>query len=268
MPSSIPGAKIELGGPPGSGKTHAIVTLAECGIRANCIFTESGFGPALRHPEVGYTHIPSARTGFKALRNKAKQTNTMSMSSLAKLSGDKAKHTQFLDVVSACDEFIDKRTGKNWGSAEDWGTDMALVIDGLTGLSKMSKHLTVGSRSNLSSPEWGVSMDNIEAFIDECLALQCHFVLINHLADQKNELTGEITRVPYTLGQKLAPVIGVEFDDVIFAQRIKDEFSWSTVEPSMTLKANNVPWARDQLPSFKPLIEKWKTQGGVICPKP
>ncbi len=264
---STPGSKILLGGPPGSGKTHAIPTLAECGIQTNCIFTESGFGPALRHPKVGYMHIPSARGGFETLHTHANQVNTMTMQGLAKLSGDKMKHTQFLDVISACASFTDARSGKDWGSAEGWGTDMALVVDGLTGLSKMAKHLTIGSRANLSQPEWGVSMDNIEKFVDECLALQCHFVLICHLADQKNDLTGEITRVPHTLGQKLAPVLGVEFSDVIFAQRLVDKFSWSTIEPSMTLKANNVPWTRDLLPSFKPLIEKWKSQGGVICPK-
>jgi hypothetical protein len=192
--------------------------------------------------------------------NHAKYINSLSYKGLTQVDDiDKPKHTQFIEVINTCNNFVCDRTGKAFGDVMTWGADRAFVIDSLSGLSIMSKGLMCGSKPAPDRGEWGVAMDNIERLINNLTTgTTCMFVLTAHLEREPNQLTGGDILTVSTLGQKLGPKLPRFFSDVIHCKRVGAKFTWSTITDQMDLKARNLPWAADQPPSFVPLMNTWR----------
>lgn len=264
-PSPIAGTNTLIMGPAGTGKTWCIPTLADAGLEVFCCFTDPNYTSATRDPRIKWKYIPPATGKWADLRKTAEYINTLTIAGLGKLSLNKLAYTQWLDVIDQMNDFR-LQTGQSYGDVGLWDTNRALVIDGLTGLNKMSKNLTVGSNPSISQPEWGVMMDNLERFL-ETLTTQtwCHFVLIAHIEREIDEVAQMSKIMVSTLGRKLAPIIPPKFNDVILASREGTNFFWNTLRSDVDTRAAYLPIQDKQPADFRPLIRVWKERGGVIA---
>ena len=147
-----------------------------------------------------------------------------------------------------------------------WGPDRALVVDTMTGLSKMAMDLVIGGKPTASPGDWGVAMKNLEQAIGTLTnGTRCWFILTAHLERERDEVTGAVKLMPSTLGQKLSPKIPRNFSDVILCKQEQGRWFWETASTSqIDLKARNLPVASGMKPSFVALVENWKRKGGRI----
>jgi hypothetical protein len=273
--SDLRGIKEFLMGGIGCGKTTAIKSFVGTGITPYVIFTEDGretLGdvpcPTGDKPGLHWRYIQPSSGSFAELIDSAEKINMLSFESLSKLPDiNKRKHGQYVDFLKACDAFVCDRCGKKMPPAEKWGTDSALCVDSLSGLSDMALRLMVGTKPVRSQADWGVAMDNLEQLVKQlCTALSCHVVLTAHVEREVDEVTGGSRLYPGTLGRKLAPKLPRNFSDVILAKNEAGKFTWSVQEMGAELKARNYPLAANLPPSFVPAIDAWKKKGGKILP--
>lgn len=265
-PRTIPGPKVILMGDSGTGKTYSIRTLLEAGVTPFVIFTEPGMevlGDVL--DEIHWTYIPPAQVGWDGMSNIAKLVNTLDYDGIAKMrDSNKTRYTELLQIIETCNDFVDQN-GEHFGDVMSWGTDRALVIDSLSGLNDMASQLTVGGKPVKGMQDWQVAQNMLKFFIDKLTTqTKCTFVLMTHLAREKDEITGGTTLMVSTLGQKLAPELPKYFSDAIQAIRTGDKFYWSTSGSNIAVKARNVPISNQIPPSFKNLLDSWISRGGVI----
>lgn len=267
---SLLGTNTLLCGGTGTGKTHSIRTLVDAGITPFIIFTEPGMRTLADVPadKLHWMYIKPATVSFTDLIDNAEKINQLSYKSLSNLNDmNKSKYQQFMAVLGAAHNFRCDRTGEVFGDVSTWNTDRAIVLDSLSGLSRMAMDLVVGAKPMKSQGEWGVAMDNLERVLNKFTDdTRCHYVMISHLSREKDEITGSILNMPATLGQKLAPKIPQGFDDVIMCKKNGKNFTWSTTDTSTDLKNRNLGLGENFPPSFVPLIESWKAAGGVIEP--
>jgi hypothetical protein len=258
------GSKVLLEGEGGTGKTTSLRTAAEApGIEGLFgIFTDAGMVQATASPKVHYKYISPAGSSWKELRNMAQKSNQLGAEGLIKVDGEKQKFTQALQVIDTCNRFVCDCHGEDFGDAAEWGTDRILAIDNLTGFSKMSRYLLVGARTAMSLPEIYNAQGNAGRFLDYlAMEIPCHFILVAHIAQDRDEFTARVTTYPDTpgLGNKLRPLLSPNFSDVILAKRVGSTFTWTTVEEGAHgLKANNLAWAAEQPQDFAPLLRRWK----------
>ena len=154
--SPLPGPNVLLMGDAGTGKTHSIGTLVDSGIEVFYLSIEQGieslFGywtdRGLPIPDNLHWHkIAAPKASFKELAESALKVNTLSYESLGKMVDvNRHQHNLFIKVNEAFFDFPDDRTGKRFGSVDSWGPDRAIVVDGLTGLSRAAMSLTVGGK--------------------------------------------------------------------------------------------------------------------------
>jgi len=269
---SIPGFNVLLVGESGAGKTYSLRTLLP-DIQTFIIFTEPGMRTVADIPcEKGlhWHYIPPAKPSFDVMKDSATKINqSIDLEMLTKRKDwSKKEYTQFMEVLQTCNNFKCDRCGEEFGSVDEWSTDRALVVDSLSGLNIMAMDLTAGSKPVKSPADWGTAMDNLERFINRlCTGTQCHFILTAHLEREKDEVTGGITLMASTLGQKLAPKIPRYFDDVVQCVREGTSFKWSTAARNVALKARNLKVAESLDPSFSLVVKSWLTVGGKIIAK-
>lgn len=260
----IPGVNVLLMGAPGTGKTHAIRTLVDAGLEVFCLFTEPGMEVlGDTNPEkVHWHYIAPAQAGWDTFIKNATTVNKLDASSLQKLPGmNKQAYAQFIDVLNQCQNFHCTRCEKDFGGVDEWGTDRVFVFDSLSGLNIMLLDLVVGGKPLRTLPDWGMAMDNEEKFLNRlCLGTRCHFVLTAHIDRQVDEVLGGIKIMASALGKKLPASIPRFFSDVIMTVREGDKFTWATASSQADTKARNLPWKDQQEPSFKPIIDKWRSK--------
>lgn len=249
-------SNIMLVGSTGTGKTYSLRTLRDAGITPFIIATEPGIESTLgdiKDPEVHWKYIPPANPDWSDMIDSARKINTMGLDSLAKLSDvNKRKYTQFIDVLTTCNDFVCDRCGTSFGDVGSWGPDRALVIDSLSGLNIMAMNLVVGSKPTKSMSDWGMAMDNLERLLIKLTtALKCHFILTAHLEREQDEISGGVQLMASTLGRKLAPRIPRFFDEVVMTKRDGTKFSWSTAGLNVDLKARRLKISDGLEPSFK-----------------
>ena len=166
----------------------------------------------------------------------------MTMEQLQKLPGNRAEFQQFIQMLEACENFIDERTGKEYGSVDTWDDSRCFAHDGLTGISQMAADVTVGDKPIMTQPEWGVAMGQVERFVSLSCKLACSYVLLAHLDKEVNALTGALTLTPDTLGKKLAPKLLKPFDDIVQTERRGTSFTWTTIDPGADTKSRRLGW--------------------------
>ncbi len=271
---TIAGTNTTLMGETGSGKTHAIRTLAEAGIEVFIIFTEPLGMEILgdTDPEMVHWHyVPPAKPTWDAMIDNATKINKMSYEDLAKIKSgmNKSEYAQFMVVLQQLNNFHDQRTGKDYGDVTTWDNRRAIVVDSLSGLSIMAMDLVVGAKPTKAMGDWGVAMDNLERLVTKlCADTNCFFVLTAHLEREVDEVTGSVKLMMSTLGRKLAPKLPRFFSDVVHCKRIEATFTWSTVTGNVDLKARNLPYSDNLPPSFVPLVENWKNKNPAYQPPP
>jgi hypothetical protein len=274
--SPLPGPNILLQGDAGTGKTRSIATLVEAGIEVFYLSIEQGieslFGywtdqgkpiPANLH----WHKIDPPKVTFKALAEAAEKVNTFSYESLGKVADpNRHLHNLFIKVNEAFFDFPCDRTGKKFGPVDSWGPDRAIVVDGLTGLSRAVMSLTVGSKPIKNPGDYGIAQGQLEGYLrlicDHC---RCWFILLAHVEKEIDPVLGGMKITVSTVGQKLAPLIPPMFSDVIYCVRDGVKWTWNTAGTGVVTKARNLPWAEGILPDFRPLVEVWKKRAAAAA---
>jgi hypothetical protein len=266
--SPLAGPNVMLMGDGGTGKTRAIGTLVDQGIEVFYLSIEQGieslFGywadrdlpiPANLH----WHKITPPKTTFATLAENAWKVNTMSLESLAKLQDpNRHLHNLFIRVNEAFFDFPDDRTGKKFGPVDSWGPDRAIVVDGLTGLSRAVMSLVVGGKPVKNPGDYGMAQGQLEGYLrlicDHC---RCWFILLAHVEKEIDPVNGGMVKTVSTIGKALAPVIPPMFSDVILAERNAARWTWNTATVGAATKARNLPWAENLEPSFKQIYDTW-----------
>lgn len=265
--SPLPGPKILLLGPSGTGKTFSLRTLIDTGITPMCIFAEQGFEVLGDIPsdKLHWHYISSVTDSLESLTKKVTDISMLDQSSLAKMRDpNRHKDNKMLEFVKSLNDFSCDRTGDSFGPVAKWGTNRALVMDSLTGLSDMAWHMILGARPLKDKPDYGLVQDLLESQIKWLCNLRCMFILIAHAERETDEVRGGSKLMSSAPGKKLAPILPRHFSDVILTKRQGAKFLWDTVDPEADLKARNLPLAGDLAPSFSNVIETWKKHGGLI----
>jgi len=275
-PSSLlAGVNVLVEGPTGTGKTHALATLAETGLDTFVLFTESGVETLLGYwtdrgmeipPNVHWHVLPRTGQSFATMADVSKKINEYAQEALHKMQDpDRAKHNQFVGLLRALADFPDDRTGKKFGPVDAWGPDRCLALDSLTGINPIAMSLVVGGKPVKSQADWGIAMDQIEKLIRQLTdGCKCHFVLTAHVEREVDQVFGGVKITVSTLGRALAPKIPPMFSDVILSYREGGSFLWSTANPQADLKTRNLP-IKDGIPQdFKQIIAKWQSRGGAL----
>lgn len=266
--SPIPAPNIILMGDSGTGKTYALRTLVDAGITPFILFTEPGMEVLgdLKPDSYHFNYITAPESNWTGLIDTAEKVNKFNFDALTKMQDmNRGRYGQFAEVLRQCNNFTDSRTGETFGDASTWGTDRALVLDSLSGLSDMAMRLVVGGKPTRAMQDWMVAQNLLKSFLDQCTnQLRCWFIVIAHLEREKDEITGGTQIMVSTLGRALAPKIPMFFSDAIQTQRQGSEFTWDTAGMNIAVKARNVPIGSKLPPSFGPLVETWKSRGGII----
>lgn len=267
----IPGPKVLLYGESGSGKTYAIRTLIECGITPFVIFTENGMRTISDVPadKLHWVYIPPADISWGDMGKIGQTINRQTYEDMAanKNGVEKNRHTQLLKFYETCNKFVCQRTGEDFGSVQDWGTDKALVVDSLSGLSMMAKGLTVGAKPTLHQGEWSVAMNTIESVVNKlCLQLWTTCIITAHAERETDPVAGSVKIYPSSLGAKLSPKLPRYFDDVVYCESIEKGFTWATAHRMAVVKNRNLPKGDNLKPNFATIIDPWKKAGGIIAP--
>jgi len=249
-----------LGGPM-AGKTTSLRTLAANGIELAIVATEYP-DVLLDAPEnIHWHYIEPGKADWATLTDNATKINALSNEALQKLPGiNKEKYRQFFEVIGTCANFKCDRCGKVLGDSAKWGTDRALVIDSLSGLSIMARDLAVGAKPIITQPDWGVMMQNLETFITVCQGLTCWLIITAHLEREIDEVAGTSRIMAQTLGRKLAPKLPRFFSDVILCRRDGLEWSWDTSVTDTDVKTRNLPIVGKIKPDFGQIVTAWKTR--------
>lgn len=254
--------KVLLIGASHTGKTTALKTLIKCGITPLIIATE--YPDVLEDTPLDACHwhyIPPGNTDWDVLLDNAKKINSLSNDALQKLPGvNKEKYRQFFDVIQAANNFHCDRCDKSFGNAATWGSDRALVIDSLSGLSIIARDLVTGAKPVITQPDWGVMMENLERFLNACTSLPCWFIMTAHTEREVDEVAGTSKLMASTLGRKLPPKIPRFFSDVILCRRNGATFTWDTSTIDVDTKWRNLKLAGNMEPDFAAIVSTWKNR--------
>lgn len=266
--SQIPGPKICLLGDSGTGKTYSLRTLVDAGLHVRCVFTEASMETVSDLPpdKLTWKYVSPIATSWKELRVMSNNVNKFDYDNLTKIADpNKQKHQAWIQLLTSLEEYVDDRTGTNYGAVDDWGTGVVLAIDGLSGLSLMAMQNTVGGKVVRGQNEWQVAQNLVEQFVmNLCVGLRCPVVLIAHEEREANEITGGSTVTVSTLGKKLAPKLPRWFSDILMTKRNADKFTWSSTASGASVKTRLLALRDDLPPSFVPLFAEWKKRGGVF----
>ena len=273
---SLPGVNVLIQGPTGSGKTWSLGTLADEGLKLHYFNFEAG-GESLRGywtdsgkpipPNVFFHTVKSGSASWKEMADNTKQVNTLSYELLKKsMDPNRSKYDQFEQFLRNFANPTDD-AGEKFPSVDEWGTDRVIAIDGLTGLGGSAMSAVIGGKIDRDQKDWGLAQNLVEQTLRRlCDACRCHFVLLAHEEREPDPLGGPSKITVATLGAKLAPKIPPMFSDVAQAKRLSKEFFWDTENPQADLKARNLPIHGKIPPTFKIILDKWKSRGGVIAP--
>ena len=155
--SGMAGTKTLLTGPPGSGNTTSIITAIKAGLNLAVIITDPGGEESLLDAvkmydvdldRLHYAYVAPAAASWSALRDMAGKINMMSYKDLTELKMGIAKgsHTQFLDLIDTCANFVCQRTGRVVGPIDALGTDWMVAVDSASGLNIMAMELMIGGK--------------------------------------------------------------------------------------------------------------------------
>lgn len=272
--SPLPGPNILLMGDAGTGKTRSVATLVDAGIEVFYLSIEQGIESLFAYwtdagkpipPNLHWHKIAPPKASFKELAEAALKVNTLSYESLGKMVDvNRHTHNLFIKVNEAFFDFPDDRTGKRYGSVDSWGPDRAVVVDGLTGLSRAAMSLTVGGKPIKNPGDYGIAQGQLESYLrlicDHC---RCWFILLAHVEKEIDPVQGGMKITVATIGQKLPPLIPPMFSDVIYTVREGTKWTWNTAGTGVVTKARYLPWAEGITPTFKPVFDSWMSRASA-----
>jgi hypothetical protein len=195
----------------------------------------------------------------------------MSYSDIANLKSGIGKESmrQFPRLLANLENFHDERTDRDFGDVTSWGSDRALVIDSLSGLSLIAMQHTVGFKPSPHQGEWGIAMSAIEMLLlklsSDC---KCFFVLTSHIEKEPDEITGIAKVTVSTLGRKLAPKIPRFFSEVVRGRKDQaGKFLWSTQDSEADLKNRALPTGNSIPQDFGIIVDAYRRREQIANTK-
>lgn len=274
IPSWVLGFKTILMGQPGAGKTTAIATLLKMGFKVYVAFTEPGVGALNKGLKVHkvsdedrarlfFNYVAPGVESFSVLKKGATAVNQAV--EFGKMeSGSRKDYNQLIQLMNLFENFKDQN-GVEHGAVSDFGADSVLVLDGLSGISKMAMDLVVGAKPAKTLQDWGVAIDQLDKFQNQCANLICNFVLLAHLSREQEEISGKIIVTLSTLGRQLGPKMPFLYNDFIYAkQSAEGKWYWSTVDKNCQLKATYLEHSENLPADFMPLVMGWANDQGLL----
>lgn len=275
-PLQVRAPSVLLQGPPGTGKTHSLSSIMESGTELFYLCTEpngletlldvmkkKSIPPSMLH----YHVIEPNRPGFTHLLSMATKITQMGFDSLSKLGPTSRDNAQFLTLIATLGNFTDQRTNQSFGPVDKLPSDKAFALDSLSGVNIMSMDLTIGDKVTAHQGEWGIAMNMIDKLILSLTSnLKCLFILTAHIEPERDEITGGTKLMASTLGRRLAPRIPRFFSEVILTHQEGSTYLWSTSHPQIDLKHRALPLSGKIPPSFKPIIDNYKSRLAFIDP--
>ena len=264
--SPIPGIKTILLGPPGTGKTYSLRTLENITqIQARAVFTDPNYSSGL-FPSMEYVYVRPTVDSWESFLDVAEKSHTLPMDSLQKLDIGRTKYTAFRDIIQQMANYR-PLSGKSYGNISTWGTDTVFIFDNLTGLSRCARGWTAGGKPNPTQPEWGTMMHLVETFLTMlATSTWAHVILIAHIEQERDEITGTMKNMLSTLGRKLAPKIPADFNDAILARKDGGNFYWDTINTATDIKSMHLPFSGTISPNFGQIFKTWEARGGLYLP--
>lgn len=275
LPARLTGVKELLEGPSGTGKTYALATMVEwCALHnvtVHVLFTEQGLETLLGFwvdkgkpvPQNLYWHVMGSKTlSLGQITKAAENVGKLSYESITKMvDADRSSNNAFHQILSACSNFKDDRTGKEFGAVDSWGPDKVFAIDGLTELSVAAMKMVIGSKPTASMPDYMVAQNNLMNFLRLLTqGCACHFVLIAHVSREKDEITGGIKLMTKAIGAAISGDIPPMFSDVIYCNREGSNFTWDTASAMVDVKTRNLPIKAGIIPDFGAIMDKWSAR--------
>lgn len=268
---TLEGFNVVIMGAAGTGKTHSIGTLVDTGLEVFYLALENGLESLLGYytdrnlpiPDNLHWHrVASKKASFRAFLDVAKKINVLDQKTLASsVDVNKKEYDGFLKIIESLNNFVDDRTGKEYGGVDSWDTNRVLVIDGLSGINRTAMQLVVGGKAMKSQPDWGIAQNQVETLIVMlCEEVSCHFVLLAHVEREVDQISGGVKLMISTLGQKLAPKLPSLFTDIILTVRDGTNWYWDTVNPQADTKTRSLPMTSKNPQNFKAIYDMWKSR--------
>lgn len=276
-PLQYPGFNAVLMGPPGTGKTAALATLALAGLETFVVFLEpgleslvgrcvdpkpQGFGLTAPPPNLHWHYLEAKQRGFGELEEMAQKIGKFDLKFLANYKDTKrAEFNRFESLYNLLNNFVDQRTGQEFGSVDTWTNERVLCIDGTTGLTDAALEMMTGDKPVRDKPDYGVAQHAVMTLIRKLTqGCNCHVVLIAHVERMTDDVLGGIKLMPITPGKAISGTISTPFSDVILAKREGTNWYWDTADSTADLKTRNLSYQSKLPPDFAPLLAKWKAR--------
>lgn len=260
-------------GMPGAGKTTAIATLLKSGLEVFVAFTEQGVGNLKKGLKVHgcteeeisrlhWAYISPSRSSFGSLLKSSK--DILVAPEFGKMpAGNRKDYDQFIQLLGIMNDFVDQN-GESFGAVDEWDASRVLVLDGLSGLNDMCMGMVAGGKPVKTLQDWGVAIDALDKYIKQLCNCTCSFILLSHLEQEKDEITGRMIVTASALGRKLGATIGRHFQDVILAERNGKDFRWATDSSRVELKYSFLKNSASLPPTFEPLVESWAEENSNV----
>jgi len=273
IPDWLVGFKTILMGMPGAGKTTSIVTAAKLGFEIFIAFTEPGMGNLMKAMQlhkltdeeksrIHFAYIKPGVENFNKLAQGAKAVNNAVKFGEME-SGSRKDFNQLIHLMNLFENFKDQH-GVEYGPVDQWGPNRILVLDGMSGLSKMCMDLVVGAKPVKTLQDWGVAIDQLDKFQTQCANITCPFILLSHLSREQEEVTGKIIVSLKALGNKLPTSMPFLYNDFILATAPEGRFNWATIDKNCQLKSTYLPHSDKLEADFRLLIINWLGEQGLI----
>lgn len=261
-------------GESGTGKTDSLGELASHVRKLFVIVTEpNGLEVLLdsfirRKVPIDKLHfhvISPSRSNFEDMQKLAVTVSQSTHESLTKQHPGNRQGAKFIDVMGIFHNFTCQRTGEVFGNLSTLGSDCAVAVDSLSGLSAMAWDVTMGTKLTAHPGEWGIAMKLIDkGLLSWTSNLKCFFVMTGHVEREVDEVTQSSKLMASTLGKKLAPNIPKFFSEVVRSYTDANQFHWSTSDPSMALKHRALPFGSKLPVSYKPIVEKYQQRLALL----
>lgn len=207
-------------GDSGSGKTGALASLVDAGYKLRILDFDAGLDPL-----VGYVKNKEllANVEYETLRDRFKMRGSY-------LAVDKAPAYQRGMALL-----------QDWngaGPVQSWDPDTILVIDTLGRMARASFNMVLqanavivpsGTRGGPEQSHYGTAMENVErtiSLLTDPDIVPCHVLVNAHWAYQEDG-SGILRPFPETIGSKLNPKVGRDFNNL---------FSVSTIAGKKSIK--------------------------------
>lgn len=268
LPPTSSGFNTLLMGGSGSGKTHSAQTLLKAQRALDpeaqmlSVFTEPKWQPlSYLGCDDGFhiRYIPPGASTWDAMIKRSENLVKLPWDAAVKASDpNKNTFTAFPTLLHTFSSYTCDVCDTTFGDVTELPPTWSLWLDGMSGINHMALQMVVGGAVAKSQPQWGAAMDSELQVINAlCYQTQCIFVLVTHLDKLIDEINGGMLIQPNCLGRKVAPELPKNFDDVILAERVGEQFKWNNAAANVDTRPSYLPIAANLPQDFGPIVRRW-----------